>query len=92
LAIHAWGLIWALFGTGPASFVWTQLDARRWEARQLPHDRRGIRTRHELRHQLLDLALRLVDGPLEERLPVLQREVRSQLLARMASRKLSRGK
>ena len=46
---------------------------------QLPHHRRSIRTGRKLRHELLDLALRPVGGPLQEVLAVLRGQVRRQL-------------
>jgi hypothetical protein len=46
---------------------------------QLSHHRRSIRTGRKLRHDLLDLSLRPVPGPLQEGLPVLQGQVRRQL-------------
>jgi hypothetical protein len=49
---------------------------------QLPHHRRSIRTGRKLRQELLDLAPRLVGGPLQDVLPVLQVQVRRQLRAR----------
>src|SRR5262249_17434250 len=46
--------------------------------RKFPNDGRGIRSRSQLRHHLLDLALGLVDSPSDERVPVLSGENRRQ--------------
>ena len=46
---------------------------------QLPHHRRGIRSRRDLRHELFDLTPRPVGSPLEQGLPVLGGEVRGEL-------------
>ncbi len=63
--------------SGPSWRPGDAVPSRR--AGQLAHHRRSIRTGRKLRHELLDLALRAVGGPLQESLPVLHGQVRRQL-------------
>ena len=68
-------------GKGPTACgpVWMEEALPDPSVGQLPHHRGSIRTGRELRHELLDLSPRPVDGALEESLPVLQGEVRPEL-------------